>query len=113
MTSRRRYLACALSAALTVAAASAPPAVGQDDEGNIALLPDAEGRDITYVICSGCHSIRLVAQQGLTRKAWAESLEWMVEEQGMAELDPETHAIVLDYLAEHLGIDHEPPPPIQ
>ena len=33
----------------------------------------------------------------------------MVEEQGMSEMDPETHALVLDYLSEHFGIDHRPP----
>ena len=77
-----------------------------DDYGG---LPEGEGRDEVYVICSGGHSIKLVVQQGLSRDSWQESLEWMVEEQGMTEMDPETHALVLDYLAEHLGIDHRPP----
>ena len=72
-------------------------------------LPEGEGRDEVYVICSGCHSIKLVAQQGLSRDSWQESLEWMVDEQGMTEMDPETHTLVLDYLATHLGIDHRPP----
>lgn len=95
----------ALAASLALGGA---PAGAQDDYD---LLPDSEGdgKDLVYGICSGCHSIRLVVQQGLTRKSWAESLDWMVEEQGMPELDPETYEIILDYLAENLGTDHRPP----
>ena len=48
-------------------------------------------------------------QQGLSRDSWAESLDLMVVEQGMAEMDPETYAIVLDYLSQYLGPDHRPP----
>lgn len=84
------------------------PAHAQDDYD---LLPDSEGdgKDLVYAICSGCHSIRLVVQQGLTRKSWAESIDWMVEEQGMPELDEETYNTILDYLAEELNTDHRPP----
>ena len=32
-------------------------------------------------------------------------MEWMVEEQGMPELDRETLDLVVDYLTEHYGID--------
>ncbi len=47
----------------------------------------------------------IVVQQGLTRDYWEESLVWMVEEQGMPEPDEGTWALILDYLAEHYGID--------
>ncbi|MEJ1996433.1 MAG: hypothetical protein P8X75_14715 [Limibacillus sp.] len=80
-------------------------ALAQDD---YELLPEGEGRDEVYALCSGCHSIRLVVQQGLTEKAWDKALTWMVEEQGMAEMDDETRSIVLDYLSEHLNTDHRP-----
>ncbi len=94
------FAALAISAALFGASAS------DDDFGG---LPDGEGREEVFVICSGCHSIKLVVQQGLTRDSWQESLDWMVEEQGMPEMDAETHARVLNYLAENFGIDHRPP----
>lgn len=81
----------------------------QASEDDYAGLPEGDGRDEVFVICSACHSIKLVVQQGLSRDSWQESLEWMVEEQGMAEMDSETHALVLDYLAKHLGTDHRPP----
>ena len=93
-------------AALAVSAVFFGASASDDDFGG---LPEGEGREAVFVICSGCHSIRLVVQQGLSRDSWQESLEWMVEEQGMPEMDAETHALVLDYLAEHLGIDHRPP----
>jgi hypothetical protein len=82
------------------------PAQAQDDYD---LLPEGDGKDVTYAICSGCHSIRLVVQQGLSRKAWEKNLKWMVEEQGMPELDEETYSIILEYLAENLDTDHRPP----
>lgn len=97
------FFAAAISFAFWATAAQA-----QDDYD---LLPDSEGdgKDLVYAICSGCHSIRLVVQQGLTRKSWAESIDWMVEEQGMPELDEATYNTILDYLAEELNTDHRPP----
>jgi len=62
-------------------------------------LPPGEGRMETYSVCSACHSIRLVQQQGMTRAQWAETLQWMVEEQGMAVLPPGLRGLILDYLA--------------
>ncbi len=69
-------------------------------------LPDGAGREEVYGLCGACHSLMIVKQQGLSRDAWAETMEWMVEEQGMPELDRETLDLVIDYLAEHYGIDH-------
>ncbi len=68
-------------------------------------LPDGAGREEVYGICGACHSLMIVKQQGLSRDAWAETMEWMVEEQGMPELDPDTLDLVIDYLAEHYGTD--------
>ena len=62
-------------------------------------LPEYNGRNETFAICSACLSMRLVAQQGLTRDDWEETLEWMTEDQGMAELPADMHNQILDYLA--------------
>jgi cytochrome c len=62
-------------------------------------LPAGPGRELTYGICSACHSMQIVRQQGLTRDAWADTLDWMTEEQGMAELSGPIRELVLDYLA--------------
>ncbi len=77
----------------------------EESDYEYGVLVDAPGVEETYYSCVACHSERLVAQQGLTRAHWEELLEWMVEEQGMPELDPETKAIVLDYLAANYNVD--------
>ena len=95
----------ALTVIATLLVSSGALASGDDFRG----LPEGEGRDLVHVVCDGCHSIKLVVQQGLSRDSWAESLDLMVEEQGMVEMDPETYAIVLEYLSQYLGPDHRPP----
>jgi len=88
--------------------ALALPALPALAEEEYDLLPEGPGKEEVFSACSGCHSIRLVAQQGLDRGDWQETLTWMVEEQGMPELDPETEALVLGYLAQHFNRDHRP-----
>lgn len=61
----------------------------------------AEGVEETWYACTACHSEMIVAQQGKNREDWDETLDWMVEEQGMPELPPEDRETILDYLAEH------------
>ena len=68
-------------------------------------LPPGIGRDEVLGLCGTCHSMKLVTQQGLSRSTWAEVLEFMVEEQEMAELEPEDETLVLDYLARFYGPD--------
>ncbi len=70
-------------------------------------LPDGAGREEVYGLCGACHSLMIVKQQGLSRESWGETLEWMVEEQGMPELDSETEGLVLDYLTIHYGPEHD------
>jgi len=61
-------------------------------------LPERDGRNETFAVCSACHSMRLVAQQGLDRDSWDETLDWMTEEQGMAELPTSLREQILNYL---------------
>lgn len=67
--------------------------------------PAGAGREFTGHLCNACHSLAIVKQQGLSEKAWDELLDWMVEEQGMSELEPDDRALVVAYLAENFGID--------
>ncbi|MCW5729251.1 MAG: hypothetical protein KIT20_00720 [Alphaproteobacteria bacterium] len=60
--------------------------------------PDAPGREETFYACTACHGFKIVAQQGLTRRQWDESLDWMQERHGMPELDAEERKLILDYL---------------
>ena len=82
-------------------AATAQPASPDEWDG----LPADPGREEVFGICGACHSLMIVKQQGLDRESWEETLVWMVEEQGMPELDPETLSLILGYLARHYGID--------
>jgi cytochrome c len=66
--------------------------------------PAGPGQAETGQLCNACHSLAIVKQQGLSRDSWDELLDWMVEEQGMAEQSPEQRDLILDYLATHFGI---------
>ena len=80
-----------------------PPIEEEEPEYGVFFV--ADGVEETYAYCSACHSERLVAQQGLDRYDWTELLEWMVEEQSMAEIEEPDLSIVLDYLTTNYNID--------
>ncbi|WP_230532081.1 hypothetical protein [Microvirga roseola] len=66
-------------------------------------LPPGPGRDETIAWCSGCHSMALVTQQGMSRSRWDDTITWMVENQNMPEPTEEERKVLLDYLASHFG----------
>jgi mono/diheme cytochrome c family protein len=100
MTIRQMLIGGAAAAALLLTA----PALA-DDEYEFAPLPPGEGAEETFYNCSACHSLRTVTNGAYSRRVWDEIIDWMVEDQGMWELDPEEREIILDYLATHLGED--------
>ena len=61
--------------------------------------PAGEGRDLTGYACSSCHSLAIVKQQGQTPEGWSELIDWMIEEQGMSELDADDRAVIVNYLS--------------
>ncbi len=71
----------------------------------IGLLHAAPGAQITYDLCTGCHSEMIIAQQGQTRENWDEILVWMVDEMGMPELIEEERDQILDYLGTYYNPD--------
>ncbi len=85
----RAALALSLLLAAAAAAASARGA--------------APGQETVETLCIACHSLAIVEQQRLSRRVWDEVLVWMVEEQGMPELEPQERQAVLDYLAATYG----------
>ena len=74
-----------------------------EDAGDWDGLPPGSGREEVYYTCQACHSLAIVKQQGLSRESWDETLVWMVEEQGMPEIDPEERDRILDYLSNVFG----------
>jgi mono/diheme cytochrome c family protein len=57
-----------------------------------------KGRDETFYACTACHGFRLVAQQGLTRAQWEDSIALMVRRHNMPPLDDKHRETVLNYL---------------
>ena len=98
---RRAWLA-AVAAAVLLTGTGLRAASAEDEYQG---LPPGEGREEVFGLCVACHSMKLVTQQGLSRSTWKEVLVFMVEEQEMAELDPEDEKLVLDYLAKFYGPD--------
>lgn len=84
---------------------TAPAAAQQSGESDYGGLPPGPGREAVYDSCQACHSLMIVVQQGLNRQRWDKTLTWMVDEQGMPELDEEIRDLILDYLAQHYGPD--------
>ena len=68
-------------------------------------LPEGDAQAEVYGVCSACHSLMIVQQQGLSKQSWLDTLDWMIEEQGMAELPEEMLDRIAGYLAEHYGED--------
>ncbi len=91
-------------AVLAPAAGQGRPAGGTSaDNEDWGGLPPGPGREEVYETCDACHSVKLVSQQRLSRDVWDETLDWMVEEQDMPELDPEARELILDYLGTYLS----------
>ncbi len=80
-------------------------AQAQDSDYEFGVLYNASGVEETFYGCTACHSERIIAQQGLPRDGWIESLEWMVEEQGMPVIEEPDYSIIINYLSEHYNID--------
>jgi len=93
----------AFGADATAEAEAAQDAAAEEPEFGILVMD--KGAEETYYACSACHSEMIVAQQGLTRDGWIEMFEWMVDEQGMSEIDEPDYTLILDYLSKNYGED--------
>ena len=68
------------------------------------IYASSGGRPICCDSCNACHSLKLVTQQGTSRERWDETLQWMMEEQGIAEIeDALMRDRILDYLSIRFG----------
>src|SRR6266550_2017303 len=56
------------------------------------------GRDETFYACTACHNFKLVAQQGMTRAQWEDSINLMIRRHNMPPLDDKDRDLVLNYL---------------
>jgi mono/diheme cytochrome c family protein len=56
------------------------------------------GRDETFYACTACHGFRLVAQQGMTRAQWEDSINLMIRRHNMPPLDDKDREKLLTYI---------------
>ncbi len=85
----------------TASASTSPEATVEDTD--FEGLPEGLGREAVYFNCTACHSIRQVDQQRMSRDAWDQLLDVMVEKNGMHPLQPWARTRVLNYLATHFA----------
>jgi hypothetical protein len=90
-------LVAVVSAASIVFADAQPKTFTPRDESP-EEFPAGPGRDDTFYTCTACHNFKLVAQQGMSRRQWEETLAMMTEKHGMPALDPKDREAVLGYL---------------
>jgi hypothetical protein len=64
-------------------------------------LPAGTGREETFYSCTPCHGFKIVAQQGMTRAQWDDSLNWMTTRHGMNKIEGDDRKLILDYLEQH------------
>ena len=61
-------------------------------------FPAGAGRDETFYACTACHGFKLVAQQGMTRAQWDDSINLMIRRHNMPPPDDKDRAVLLSYL---------------
>lgn len=98
MALRTLALAIAGLAAFAPAATAQTPAFSPKEE-SVEALPALPGREETFGFCSACHAYRLVANQGMSRERWDETLVWMTQRHNLPELAGAERDLILDYLA--------------
>lgn len=81
-----------------VLAVSAQPKTFTPREENPEDFAAAPGRDETFYTCTACHNFKLVAQQGMSRRQWDETITLMNEKHNMPKLDEKEREVVLNYL---------------
>ncbi|HWM83537.1 MAG TPA: hypothetical protein VNQ56_15865 [Pseudolabrys sp.] len=83
-----------LAAAVLLVAGAAARAQDEAPED----YPAGAGRDDTFYACTACHGFKLVAQQGMNRRQWNESIDLMISKHGMPAPEAAERNIILDYL---------------
>lgn len=99
----RALLLAGLALGLLASATLAQPAAFAPTDGRAEDLPEGPGREETFGLCTACHGFKLVANQGMSREQWNDSLTWMTHRHGMVDIQGAERDLILDYLAKHYG----------
>jgi mono/diheme cytochrome c family protein len=98
---RRFAFGAMLAAAMAVSALAQTPRTFTPTDESPEDLPAGHGREETFYACTACHGFKIVAQQGMTRAQWDDSLSWMTSKHGMNALEGDDRKLILDYLEAH------------
>src|SRR5260370_1600408 len=87
---------------------AAPPAgrprlTAPSSPDELALLPNAPGKEVTVRVCTSCHRAEIWSHSRLSQTAWDEVMRRMMTVRGMT-LTANEYETVLDYLSNHLGL---------
>ncbi|MEH2590873.1 hypothetical protein [Bradyrhizobium sp. AZCC 1721] len=93
----QRLVWLAMAGALWIVPATAQTSFAPREESP-EQFPAGPGRDETFYACSACHGFRLVAEQGMTRAQWEDSINLMIRRHNMPPLDDGDREKVLSYL---------------
>ena len=84
--------------AASIFAVSAQPKTFTPREESPEEFASGPGREETFYTCTACHNFKLVAQQGMSRRQWDETINSMNEKHSMPKLDGKEREVVLNYL---------------
>lgn len=98
---RRFALGALFAAAIAANALAQQPRTFTPTDESPEDLPAGNGREETFYACTACHGFKIVAQQGMTRAQWDDSLSWMTTRHGMNPLEGDDRKLILDYLEAH------------
>ncbi len=95
--------ALALAAAVLCLAPPMPDSIAQSKrerprEEQPEDYPDGPNREETFYFCTACHGFKIVAQQGMSRARWDETLDVMVTRHKMPDVQGADRDRMLDYL---------------
>lgn len=76
------------------------PVLAEDDPDYLAMI-DGDGKDFAYLVCSDCHAMQHVLQKRYSRRGWRDAITRMTLAFGMAELEADERALILDYLSRY------------
>jgi len=92
----------ALAALAVLVALPAIEAAGQKRERPREEQPEdypaGPNREDTFYFCTACHGFKIVAQQGMSRDRWNETLDVMVARHKMPDVQGAEREKMLDYL---------------
>jgi hypothetical protein len=60
--------------------------------------PEGPNREDTFYFCTACHGFKIVAQQGMSRARWNETIDFMVTRHKMPDVQGAEREKMLDYL---------------